>query len=128
VLAEDWEQLGPVERRAFVLLHADHVDIDDVVTAWTDALQHAHSLAKAERARELRGDRSVKTFGGGTHSYSVEWGRIMALEALLPGLGDVRMPDDGPRCDPITMLVAARQDAEAAFVAAVAAGEDDLWA
>lgn len=59
--------------------------------AWKEALSTAFSLAKADRARELRGDRTVARFNEqGLHPFSAEWGRLMALEALQPGLSDVR--------------------------------------
>lgn len=106
--------------RAKVMRAALHADLDDVVAEWCDALRAAMSLAAADRARELRGDRSVKAFTAGVHSYSVEWGRIYACEALLPGLSDVRMAD--PPCTPGAMAGHARRHAEASFVEQVREG------
>lgn len=58
---------------------------------WKEAISAAFSLAKADRARELRGDRTVPRFNAeGLHPFSAEWGRVMALEAIVPGLSDVR--------------------------------------
>jgi hypothetical protein len=62
-----------------------------VVGFWQEALRAAFALAKADRARELRGDRTVPRFNEqGVHPFSAEWGRLQALEQLLPGLSDVR--------------------------------------
>lgn len=74
--------------------------VHDTVEAWCEALRACFSLARGERARELNGDRSVRRFDEqGLHPFSAEWGRLMALEALLPGLSDVRekhqVDDDG---------------------------------
>lgn len=65
--------------------------VRSVCVAWQEALRACYKLAKAQRGRELDGDRSVQRFNEqGLHPFSTEWGRLMALEALLPGLSDMR--------------------------------------
>lgn len=93
---------------------------------WTDALFMAWQHARSARARELRGDRSVKfTDDRGLHPYSIEWGAVYALEAGRPWLQDARL-HGGPPADPVTMRRLAAAEAEADFAASLAAGEP-VW-
>lgn len=81
--------------------------------------------AKGARTRELRGDRRVKTFDSrGLHPYSVEWGRILALEALLPDLEQRRATGD-VLFDPVSMRHHAEREAEQEFYAAIREGKSE---
>lgn len=94
---------------------------------WGRALSLAWSHARADRARELRGDRTVRRFDPrGLHPYSLEWGQVLACEALLPGLSGLR--DLGPQVDPVTMRRLAATEAEQDFARAIRDDEADLWA
>jgi len=92
-----------------------------VYTAWCEALRHVWLLAKAERARELRGDRRVRGFDKrGLHTLSEAWGRVFAFEELRPDLAAVRRHEgeDGEHpADPVPVARMAARAAEAEFVA-----------
>ncbi len=76
------------------------------------ALTQARSLARAERLHELRGGHRPRTFDDrGLHPYSVEWGRVWALQELVGELAA-----DAPT-DPVALRRAAREDAIQAFKA-----------
>jgi hypothetical protein len=80
---------------------------DRVVELHEEAVRHAHTLAKAERTREIRGRSSVRRFNDqGLHPYSVEWGRIWALQELLPEMLA------GSAVDPVSMRSEAGRAAE----------------
>lgn len=106
----------------------------EMVPAWCEALRACWGLAKGERARELAGDRTVKRFNElGLHPFSTEWGRLMALEALLPGLSDVRekhrIDDHG---ELLLLFVSPRVLRNLAYEAAeeehAATQREELWA
>lgn len=99
-----------------------------ILEAWASCVAFAWNLAKADRSRELRGDRSVKAFDArGLHPYSVEWGRILTYESMLPELADVRACSHPP-LDWITMRRMAARDAERDFAEQVRAGGADAFA
>lgn len=81
-----------------------------ILEAWQQAVQMAWSLAKAERIAELNGSRS-KTFDTrGLHPYSVEWGRILAFEVLMPELAHARYEGQSQQIDMVTMRKLAHQE------------------
>jgi hypothetical protein len=75
---------------------------------WAEALQEAYGLAKGERRGELSGKRAKRFDGRGLHPYSLVWGRIRALEEMLPTLILAE-------ADPVVMARVAAKDAEAEF-------------
>jgi hypothetical protein len=84
---------------------------DAVAVVHEEALRMAFSFAKAERIGELNGSR-VKAFDGrGLHPYSVEWGRILACEALYPDLAQSRFPEGEEALDMVTMRRRAHAEA-----------------
>jgi hypothetical protein len=79
-----------------------------IESEWCAALQAAYSLARGERLNVLQ-NRHVKRFDArGLHPYSEVWGRIRALEALLPTLMLAE-------ADPIALRRAAESDAAEQF-------------
>lgn len=83
---------------------------------WADALYSAWLAAKGARLAEMRGDRRVKRFNTqGLHPYSVEWGRVLACEALLPELTALRETGDYD-LTPVTMSNHAAREGEREFI------------
>ncbi len=83
---------------------------------WQESLAFAYQLAKAERLAELRGDRRIRRFNeAGLHPYSIEWGQILAVEALAPVYGAARGCGGEP-LTPYRLKREAEADAEAEFV------------
>lgn len=82
---------------------------------WAESLEAAYREAKAARSRELRGRRGKSFDDRGLHPYSVEVGRVQAIEAALD---DVIPPE--ALLDPLALWRAGRDDAEADFADDVA--------
>ena len=78
---------------------------------WSAALVAAYSLAKAKRGRELARRSARRYTVEGLDSYSEEWGRVRACEALLPGLSDLRFTGEDS-CSPTSMLHTAADEAD----------------
>lgn len=57
-----------------------------VIEEWCQAVSRYHSLARGERLGELRGRRVRLLDDRGLHPLSLEIGRIMTCQALLPEL------------------------------------------
>lgn len=71
----------------------------DPVAAWQEALSHAWSLARGERLQRLRGDR-IRTFDDrGLHPFSLEVGRIQALQEIVPELREAEFDPRSLRAD-----------------------------
>jgi len=97
---------------------------EDVLEVWCDAIQFAFVIAKGARHAELRGDRRIKPFDPrGLHLYSVEWGRALACEQLLPELEGVRGLSV---LDPVTMRALAAREAEEDFLDDVRRGRAEF--
>lgn len=100
---------------------SEHLWEHAIFDEWAEALWTAFSLKRADRAREIRGDRTFKGFHRNLHSYSVEWGRVQACEALLPGLSDLRFC--GPELDSLSMSKWAAVEANEQAAELIARGE-----
>jgi hypothetical protein len=57
-----------------------------IIKAWCEAVCHHYTLAKGERLGELRGRRPRTIDERGLHPLSLEVGRILALQDLVPDL------------------------------------------
>lgn len=55
-----------------------------IIEAWCLAISHCYSLARGDRLGELEGKRPRLIDGRGLHPYSVEVGRVLALQDILP--------------------------------------------
>ena len=89
-------------------------DPEETLTAlWLEATRECYLLAKAERLGELKGKRIKLLDARGMHPYSVAWGRVLALEELLPALAGARLAD--PPTDPVHLRRVAQRDAESEF-------------
>jgi hypothetical protein len=98
--------------------------IAELFSRWLDALEEAYRLARAERLREIRGDRRVRTFDEqGVHPFSRAWGVVQACEDLLPGLSALRRPEGGVALEAwMVRRLAAREAVERACVGAATEG------
>lgn len=77
---------------------------------WVDSLIAAYGYAKGERAAELRDERVRRYDGRGLHPFSVECGRIEALQDVEPVLREAGF-------DPRLCRSEARDDALREFFA-----------
>jgi hypothetical protein len=73
--------------------------MSDPVAAWQEALSHAWSLARGERLQRLRGDRIRSFDDRGLHPFSLEVGRIQALQELVPELREAEFDPRALRAD-----------------------------
>lgn len=60
-----------------------------IITAWCEAIHSLYSLARGERLGELSGRRSRLLDDRGLHPFSLEVGRVMALQDLVPALEEM---------------------------------------
>jgi len=81
---------------------------EDLVAAWCMAVRSAYKLAYGGRLQELRDRRPNLLDARGLNPYSLEVGRIQALQEILPYLRDLEF-------DPVLMRVEAKRDAEVTF-------------
>lgn len=97
---------------------------EGIFEAWQEALAMAYTIAKAERSAELAGGKRPPRFDGrGLHPYSLEWGRILTFEVMLPELAYLRFTGDEVRsCDPLSLRWDAHDDATREYAAAILAG------
>ena len=100
----------------------------EILERWGEAIHATLLTLRSNRAREIRGDRRVRTFDArGLHPPSLEWGRVLALEELLPGLAELR--DIGePECHFLSLGRLARSEAQAAFETEIREQKEDVWA
>jgi hypothetical protein len=87
---------------------------NEIVTVWLDALTRAYLLAKARRLTEMQGRRYRKYDEEGLEGRSAEWGRVYAMEELMPELQQVRNTG-GEFCTPSVLRRASNIDAEIEF-------------
>lgn len=87
------------------------VSSDALFHEWCEALAAAFSIALADRRRTLDRRRGSTYNGQGLNSYSEEWGRVLACEALFPGLAELRFASE-PYCTPIGMRNVANDEAD----------------
>ncbi len=87
--------------------------------ALADAVQEARSLARAQRAKQLRGVRFKEFDGEGAHALSRAYGYAQGVAAVLAELGvDSALP-------PLyTLRDEAHTEAEQQFIAMIERGED----
>lgn len=94
--------------------------IEDIWIGWCSALSDAWMLARGARLNELAGKRVSRYAPSGLDPYSEAWGRVLALESLVPALADLRHLGDPP-CTPLalfkTAAVQAERDHEAEILA-----------
>jgi hypothetical protein len=91
-------------------------DDERVLDAWCEATMEAWRLAFGARCNEVKGHH-VKSFDSrGLHPYSEAWGKILALESLLPELAEVR---DVAGLSVTSMRRDAATEATAELVAAI---------
>jgi hypothetical protein len=62
------------------------IDEAVIIKAWCEAVCQHYTLAKGERLGELRGRRPRTIDERGLHPLSLEVGRILALQEMLPDL------------------------------------------
>ena len=86
-----------------------------VVDAWVEALAAAWSVQRAERTHLLRGRYVKSRDARGLHPYSVEVGRVLALQELEPALSEAGF-------DPVLMRREAEEHAYECFVAELMEG------
>jgi hypothetical protein len=91
------------------------IPVELLLREWAESLEAAYREAKAARSRELRGRRGRTFDGRGLHPFSLEVGRVQAMETVL---SDVIPPE--AMLDPLALWRAGRDDAEAAFADDVA--------
>jgi hypothetical protein len=80
-----------------------------VVDSWVEALTAAWSVARGARSAELHGQYVKSRDARGLHPYSVEVGRVLALQELEPALSAAGF-------DPVLMRREAESDAYDGFV------------
>jgi hypothetical protein len=62
------------------------IDEADIIKAWCEAVHQHYIIARGERLGELRGRRPRTIDERGLHPLSLEVGRILALQELVPDL------------------------------------------
>ena len=87
---------------------------DEIIAHWRDCIRRAYLVARGTRLSDLRGERPKRFDARGLHPYSEECGRVLALQALVPGLQQLGF-------DPLLMRLEAEEDARAEFIAEVRA-------
>jgi hypothetical protein len=93
-----------------------------IITAWCEAIRSLYALARGERLGELTGRRSRLLDDRGLHPYSLEVGRVMALQELYPALDMLEFRH-------LLIKKAAQEDAEEQFkmTTALDVGERCGW-
>lgn len=76
---------------------------------WLDSLQAAYRYARGERAAELRDSYVARFDGRRLHPFSVECGRVEALQDVEPVLREAGF-------DPVMFRLEAREDARREFL------------